>query len=70
MSDTLPLPQPPGSGFTADELIAEAERRARRLVGRTSPAVGATLVAGWPALLRAAAEVLGRVDQEVSLLGG
>ena len=58
MSDTLPPPQPPGTGFTADELIAEAERRARRLMGRTSPAVGATLVAGWPALLRAAAEVL------------
>jgi hypothetical protein len=58
MSDTLLVPRPPGIGFTAAELLAETERRARRLLGRTSPVVGATLVAGWPALLRAAAEVL------------
>lgn len=53
-------PQPgitPGD-FSADELLAEAERRARQLLGPTSPAVAATLVAGWPDVLQAASEVL------------
>ncbi len=58
MSDALPPPHPAVGDISADELLAEAERRARRLLGRTPMAVGATLVAGWPALLQAAAEVL------------
>lgn len=60
MSDgpTPPAPTGPAADFSPDELLAEAERRARRLLGRTPHAVGATLVAGWPALLGAAAEVL------------
>ena len=59
MSDASPLPSPKaGTAFTADELLAEAERRARRLLGRPTTAAGAALIAGWPGLLRAAAEVL------------
>lgn len=44
--------------FTAGELLAEGERRARPLLGRNSRAAGPTLVSGWPDVLRAAAEVL------------
>lgn len=57
MSDTLP-PSQRSAGFNADEVLDDAERRARRPLGRRSTAGGATLVAGWPTLLRAAAEVL------------
>src|SRR6476659_4502356 len=71
------MTSPPGSprrlasraphGFTDHKLLAGAERRARRLLGRPPTAAGATLVAGWPALLRAAAEVLDPHDSHQHL---
>lgn len=47
----------PFAQFSAGELLAESEHRARQLLERSSAQAAATLVAGWPDLLRAAAEV-------------
>ena len=44
--------------FTVGELLADAERTARRLLGRPSTADGTSLLAGWDVVLAAASEVL------------
>jgi len=44
--------------FTVGELLADAERTARQLLGRPITADGTSLLAGWDAVLAAAAEVL------------
>lgn len=44
--------------FTVGELLADAERAARQLLGRPITADGTSLLAGWEAVLAAAAEVL------------
>ena len=44
--------------FTVGELLVDAERTARRLLGRPSTADGTSLLAGWDVVLAAASEVL------------
>ena len=44
--------------FTVGELLADAERTARRLLGRPITADGTSLLAGWDVVLAAASEVL------------
>ena len=44
--------------FTVGELLADAERTARRLLGRPVTADGTSLLAGWDVVLAAASEVL------------
>ncbi len=44
--------------FTVGELLVDAERTARQLLGRPITADGTSLLAGWDAVLAAADEVL------------
>ena len=51
------------SDFTAEQLLAHADRDARQLLGRTEPTDGTSLAAGWADVLVAAAEVLTATPQ-------
>lgn len=53
-----PVATSPILEFSATELLADADRRARQLLGRDGAADGASLLAGWPGLLDAASDVL------------
>lgn len=52
------------SEFTAAELLADADREARQLLGRARPTDGPALAAGWPGILDAASQVLAAIPHQ------